>query len=190
MKGCRPLTPEEVESTLKAISDRRYNLRDKLMFQLGLKAGFRVSEILSLKIKDVYQFGKIPERVSVQRRNMKGKKESRSVILHKSVMEAITEYLASREDLNPDSPLFLNQNKTKAISRQQSWNILKDAYKICALTGKLGTHSGRKTFSKDIYEKSGHCLIKTSKALGHRDIKTTIEYLSFTDSEVDNLITG
>lgn len=190
MKGCRPLTPEEVESTLKVISERRYSLRDTLMFQLGLKAGFRVSEILSLKVKDVFQFGQVPKYITVQRRNVKGKKEGQSVITHDYVKKAILEYLESMPDLTPESPLFLNQNKTKAISRQQGWNILKDAYKVCCLTGNLGTHSARKTFSENIYEKSGRCLIRTQKALRHRDVKTTIAYLSFADSEIDNLITG
>lgn len=187
MKGCRPLTDSEKEQVINAI-DGRHCLRDRLLVILGIYAGFRVSEILSLRVKDVFQNGQIPNHVSVQRCNMKGKREGRSVVLHKAVKDAILQYILGSVAVTPDSPLFLNQLRTKAISRQQAWNIVKDAFAACGLTGKLGTHSLRKTMARNVYEKSGHCLLKTKKALGHTDIRTTEKYLSFAESEVEDII--
>ncbi len=189
MKGCRPLTEDEKVQVLNAI-DGRHQLRDRLLVVLGIYAGFRISEILSLKVKDVFQKGTIPAHVTVQRRNLKGKREGRSVVLHQVVKDAIVEYILSNPHITPESPLFLNQSGTKAISRQQAWNILEYAYAACGLTGTLGCHSLRKTFAASVYERSGHCLLKTKRALGHTDIRTTEKYLSFAESEVENLITG
>lgn len=189
MKGCRPLTENEKNQVLAAI-DGRYQLRDRLLVLLGIYAGFRISEILSLKVKDVYQNGIVPNHVTVQRRNLKGKREGRSVVLHQAAKTAIIEYVQNTPRLSHDSPLFLNQLGTKAISRQQAWNILEYAYSACGLTGTLGCHSLRKTFAASIYERSGHCLLKTKKALGHTDVRTTEKYLSFAESEVEDLISN
>lgn len=188
MKGCRPLNEQEKKDVLASISGR-YALRDRLIFIFGVYAGFRISEILSLKVKDVFQNGVIPNHVTVQRRNVKGKREGRTVVLHQNVKDAIIEYILSEVHINPEAPLFLSQvGKNKAISRQQAWNILEAAYLACNLTGKLGCHSLRKSFALNAYKKSGHCLIKTKKALGHSDIRTTEKYLSFAESEIEDLI--
>lgn len=189
MKGCRPLTDDEKTKVLASIKTR-YEDRDKLLVLLGIYAGFRISEILSLKVRDVWQNGTIPSHVTVQRRNVKHRREGRSVVLHEAVKAAIRRYLSGREGLSPDSPLFLSQWKTKAISRQQAWNILEKAFSDAKLTGKLGTHSLRKTFAASVYDRSNHCLLRTKRALGHTDIRTTEAYLSFADSDVEDLIAG
>ena len=51
MKGCRPLTDPEI----LAVKDGFVRTRDKALFILGLKTGLRISELLSLKVGDVYQ---------------------------------------------------------------------------------------------------------------------------------------
>lgn len=187
MKGCRPLTDAEKAQVLESV-DGRFQLRDRLLVTFGVYAGFRISEILSLTVEDVFQNGVIPNHVTVKRRNLKGKREGRTIVIHEAIKEALIAYLLSRPNLTPASPLFLNQAGTKAISRQQAWNIVEAAFTACGLTGTLGTHSLRKTFAASVYKRSGHCLLKTKKALGHTDIRTTEKYLSFTDEEVEDLI--
>lgn len=187
MKGCRPLTETEKSQVIDAINGR-YQLRDRLILVFGIYAGFRISEILSLRVKDVFQNGVVPNHVTVQRRNVKGKREGRTVVLHPAIKDAVIQYLLSNLGLSPDAPLFVNQSGTKAISRQQAWNIVESAFSACGLTGTLGTHSLRKTFALNAYEKSGHCLLRTKRALGHTDIRTTEKYLSFAESEVEDLI--
>lgn len=187
MKGCRPLTENEKNQVIGAINGR-HHLRDKLIVVFGIYAGFRISEILSLKVRDVFQNGIVPNHVTVQRRNVKGKREGRTVVLHPVIKDSIVEYLLANMHLSADSELFLNQSGTKAISRQQAWNIVEAAFAACNLTGTLGTHSLRKTFALNAYEKSGHCLLKTKRALGHTDIRTTEKYLSFAENEVEELI--
>lgn len=66
-----------------------------------------------------------------------------------------------------------------------AWRILKEAYESNEMTGKLGTHSMRKTFADRIYDKLDRDLVKTQKALGHRNINSTVQYLSFREEEID-----
>jgi site-specific recombinase XerD len=56
------------------------------------------------------------------------------------------------------------------------------------LRGKLGTHTMRKTFANNVHERLGRDLVKTQRALGQKNITTTILYLSFRDDEITQAI--
>ena len=66
--------------------------------------------------------------------------------------------------------------------------MLRDAYESNELTGKLGTHSMRKTFANKVYDALNNDLVKTQRALGHRNINSTVSYLSFREEEIDQAI--
>jgi integrase len=72
MIGSRPLTNDEITSVLRAFSGT-YAARDRALFVIGLKSGFRISEMLSLRVQDVWRGGKVVEAVSVAQKRMKGK---------------------------------------------------------------------------------------------------------------------
>jgi integrase len=61
---------------------------------------------------------------------------------------------------------------------------LTEAYWTNELTGKLGTHAMRKTFATKVYTRLQHDLVKTQRALGHRNINSTVAYLSFCEDDV------
>jgi integrase len=52
MRGCRPLKEREIQRILKSL-DGRYAARDRALILLGIKSGFRISELLSLRLSDV-----------------------------------------------------------------------------------------------------------------------------------------
>jgi integrase len=49
MPGCRPLTDDEVDLVLQSFGGR-YALRDRALFCLGIYTGFRITELLSLRL--------------------------------------------------------------------------------------------------------------------------------------------
>jgi site-specific recombinase XerD len=151
MKGCRPLTDTEVALVVKSFGGT-YASRDKALFVLGIKSGFRISELLSLTIGDVYAHGQVVARVTVRRAHMK------------------------RKGVN------------RPICRETANQILHDAYASNGLSGKLGTHSMRKTFANHVYDKLGHDLVKTQRAMGHKNINSTVSYLSFCEDDIDQPI--
>jgi integrase len=188
MIGSRPLTNDEITSVLKAFSGA-YAARDRALFILGLKSGFRISEMLSLRVQDVWKNGKVVEAVSVARKQMKGKVGARRVPLNHEAARAIHEWLDVMGTNRPDAPLFESQRKGKGIDRTQAYRILEGAYDAAGLTGKLGTHAMRKTFAHGVYEALSHDLVKTQRALGHKNINSTVSYLGFgTDAEVNEAI--
>lgn len=192
MKGSRPLTESEVEKILAFLASSSYPARNRALFILGVKTGFRISELLSLKVRDVVQNGNLVDRIAVERKNMKRKREGRTVVLHAEAIQAIAELLSElqlRSHAQPAGPLFRSRLRSpRAMSRVTAWEMLKGAYAACGLTGKLGTHCMRKTFAKKIYAKLGKDLIRTQKALGHASVNSTVSYLSFSDEEIDDAI--
>ncbi len=184
MIGSRPLTTEEVAR----VSDK-LGARDRMMFVLGLKTGFRVQELLSLQVSDVIRDdGEIVDVVSVSRQNMKGKVSGRTVALHRDAKLAIDKWRRSCPlDSVPDAPLFAGPSGV-AISRVQAWRVLTAAYRAAGVFGKLGTHAMRKTFANRVYNKLGKDLPRTQKALGHVTMSSTVSYIAFADAEVDKAV--
>lgn len=185
MKGMRPLTDAEVARVLAQLKPR-----DRCFFVLGLRTGFRVSELLSLSLGDVWQNGAVPAAVAVARKAMKGQGEGRTVPLHpqaRTELDAWAGELVAR-GAGPGAPLFPSQ-KGGAISRMQAWALLTQAYKRAGLSGRgIGIHGLRKTFAGKVYERLGHDLIKTQQAMGHKSVTSTAAYLSFADSDVNAAI--
>ena len=54
MKGTRPLSTEEILKVSEHFAGM-YEIRNKTLFMLGVSVGGRISELLALKIEDVYQ---------------------------------------------------------------------------------------------------------------------------------------
>lgn len=188
MKGSRPLTDAEIRRVTASFKGA-HSARDRALFLLGVRSGFRVSEILSLRFADLLHGGKIAERVTVSRRAMKGKTEGRSVVLHSEARAAL-EVLAAelRREGNIDPLDFVFQSRkgdNSPIGRVQAWRVLNAAFQGLRLAGKLGTHSMRKSFANRVYERLGFDLIRTQAALGHRNIGSTVAYLSFREADID-----
>lgn len=183
MNGCRPLTTEEVDRAID-----HFALRDKAMFMIGLKAGFRISEVLSVKVPDVLRpDGEISETLTVSRQNMKGKVSSRTVALHRDARLAIKNYLIGTPELDAQGYLFPGP-EGKPLSRVQAWRIIKKAFAESNIFGRLGTHTMRKTFADRVYKRLKGDLRKTQEALGHRVITSTASYVSFTQTEIDEAV--
>jgi integrase len=130
---------------------------------------------------------------------MKKKTEGHSVPLHPEARAALSVWLEVltrmlKGPLAPHTPVFCSHVRDtatglrRAISREQAWRILKEAFGPNELTGKLGTHAMRKTFASRMYNKFGKDLVKVQRAMGHRNINSTVSYLSFREEEIDAAI--
>jgi site-specific recombinase XerD len=149
------------------------------------------------------QHGTVVGAITVQRRYMKGgkagKTSSRTVLVHPEARAALSVWLEALQKmlkgaLDPQTPVFCSRVRDaatglrRAISREQAWRLLTEAFEANELSGKLGTHAMRKTFANRMYEKLGHDLVKTQRALGHANINSTVQYLSFREEEIDAAI--
>lgn len=193
MKGCRPLTDQEADDVMASFGGV-FAARDRAVFALGRYTGERISAILKLKIGDIVQGGQVADRVVYQRRNRKGKTEGRTVMLHPKAKAALTAWineLAKGTVLVAGDYVFKSRNgANQPVSRIQYHRILKEAVQANELKGKVATHSMRKTFAENMYERLDHNIFKVQKALGHANINSTTNYLSFKEEEIESAIRG
>ena len=126
MKGCRALTDAEVQVALMSFGGR-YARRDQALFLLGIKSGFRVSEMLSLRWGDVLQQGHLVDRVTVPRRHMKQRREGRTVLLHPEAKGALAVWLRAGFGASPPAA------ETCVFRSRKGGTVRSVAARPCAL---------------------------------------------------------
>ena len=185
MNGMRPLSQIEQDQVIASLKLQR----DKTIFILGLKTGFRISELLSLKVGDVYQDGQVVGRIRVLKRNTKTK-QTRELPLHTVAKESIQSLLGTfKAGLDKDMYLFQSREGiNQSIDRTTYHKILASAIKANKIMGRTSTHSMRKTFAKAVYERLNYDLVSTCKALGHSSILNTVRYIDFDNKKIDDAI--
>lgn len=194
MKGCRPLTDREADAIAESFGGP-YAARDRAVFALGRYTGERISAILALRIGDIVQAGRLTDSVIYRRANRKGKTESRIVALHPKAKRALTSWinqLAKAGHLTADDYVFPSRkgHGRQPISRVQYHRILKDAVQVNDLSGNLATHAMRKTFAEAMRKAFGGDIYRIQKAMGHKNINSTVAYLSFNEGDIEKAIKG
>ena len=190
MKGSRPLTRQQVKGLLALTS----SIREQTLLTLGFCTGYRISELLSLKVADVSTNGIIHSHVTVKAANTKTK-TGRSVLLNADAQKALRRLVdVIGTNANGQSPLFVSRKhdangNLKAISRQQAHDLLKALFAKIGEFGNVSTHTLRKTFAARIYEQTGKLEI-VQIALGHKSINSTISYLAFGNDDLNRAIMG
>jgi len=197
MAGTRPLTDEEQTRLMTALP----RLRDRLLVLCGLFTGFRVGELLKLKVGDVWSDGAPRPTVKIARRFLKGGRGRRKkgvvtrvVPMHSALRAVISSYVADRYGVLPPDPddfLFRSRKGANApISFTQAWRLLTTAAALSGIFDRIATHSLRKTFVRSIYELTGHDLCVTQEAVGHKSPLTTRRYLDENAEKVQTAIMG
>ena len=188
MKGCRPLNRLERKAALASCHDGR----ERALLALGFATGYRISELLSLTIADVLNANGQPAKwVSVKAGKTKTK-EGRTVALNSDAGQFAAE-LARRllaGGCARNAALFQGQKSgmLKPISRIHAWRLITALFARAEVSGSVSTHSLRKTFAAECYRLLGGALEKVQIALGHKSITSTVAYLSFRHSEIDEAL--
>jgi integrase len=193
-----PLSPSQ-EGAVRSVL-RIFPLRDQTLVLLGLHTGFRIHELLSIRVDQVWTGTEVRESLRVERSALKGGKgafrrrvTSRRVPLHPNAAEAIQAYLEQRLRLGPlpeNTPLFPSRKHGQVLSPSQASRVIGRILASAGLSesANWGTHSLRKTFARRVYEQSGNDIALTRCALGHRSITTTQQYLGFSESDAAQII--
>jgi integrase/recombinase XerD len=161
-----------VERLLAAPSiDEPMVFRDRAMLELAYGAGLRVSEWITLGIRDVL-FDDMLVRVFG-----KGGKE-RLVPIGRSAIGAVALYL---RELRPrlergegKGILFLNA-RGEPLTRMGAWKILRRHVTTAGLAKRVTPHTLRHSFATHLLE-NGADLRAVQEMLGHADISTTQIY--------------
>ncbi len=181
MKGTRPLDNTEIRK-VSAAFDGTFAIRNRSLFMLGVSVGGRISELIVLKVNDVWQNGKPVADLLFDRNIVKGGEVSRAVPVNVDGRQAIEDLIAWHielyGDVDPKRPLFPSRNGQglKTMTRIAAHNALKNAFEAAGLNGKLGTHSLRKSYAQRLYEQTND-IYAVQEMLGHKSVVTTQRYL-------------
>ena len=181
MKGTRPLDNTEIRKISDAFNGV-FAVRNRSLFILGVSVGGRISELLALKVNDVWQNNKPVKDLLFDRNIVKGGEVSRAVPVNIDGREAIEDLIAWQTELygdaDPTRPLFPSRKGQglKTMTRIAAHNALKGAFEAAGLNGKLGTHSLRKSYAQRLYEQTND-IYAVQEMLGHKSVVTTQRYL-------------
>jgi len=166
------LSVEEAKKLLAAPTlDDNMVFRDRALLELAYGAGLRVSEWISLTVRDLLL------EEGLVRVFGKGSKE-RLVPIGRSAIGAVAVYL---RELRPKLEkgegkgiLFLNA-RGKPLTRMGAWKILRGYVERAEITKHVTPHTLRHSFATHLLE-GGADLRAVQEMLGHVDISTTQIY--------------
>lgn len=151
--------------------------RDRVLVEIGLNCGLRISDLLNIKVKD------ITDNCHINLNESKTGK-SRKVKLNPKVKEIVHEYIEDA-DLAGDDYLFQSrQGNNKPIGRSQAYRILNKMADKAGLDIKVGTHTLRKTFGYHHYRQFKD-VAQLQAIFNHNSPDTTLDYIGVTQEEID-----
>ncbi len=147
-------------------------LRDKAILETFYACGLRVSELINLKLSDLFFEEEIIRAFG------KGSKE-RLIPIGSSAREWITNYLKQsrpllQKKMKSENYLFLNSRGSK-FSRMGIWKIVERYVKEAGIEKEVHPHTFRHSFATHLLE-GGADLRAVQEMLGHADISTTQIY--------------
>lgn len=175
-----------LDITLAAEEDNENNIRDYAIITLFLNCGIRLSELVSINIKDI-TFSECKLNVIG-----KGNKE-RTIYLNKACMNAITNYIDNarpKEGIKYDSKdaLFLSKRRERISNRTVQYIVKKELQQAGLDTKKYSVHKLRHTAATLMYQYGNIDIRALQELLGHKSISTTEIYTHVDNSQVRNAV--
>ncbi|KXY16184.1 tyrosine-type recombinase/integrase [Bacillus cereus] len=164
MNIVQPIRDKEIIQEIKEFY-KEQNERNYILFLLGINTGFRISDILRLRVGDVEGWNiVVREKKTRKIKDVKMPSELKRAIRNYTKGKPKNEYLIKSRN-----------GKNKPITRAMAYIILNQAAEEFGLE-RIGTHSLRKTYGYHHY-KQFKDVVALQKMLNHTDQKETLRYI-------------
>lgn len=168
------LSVEEVESMLESFNpNSTYGIRNRAMLETMYATGIRVSELINLKLTDLFLDTSFIQVVGKNNRE-------RMIPIGDDAIQAIERYIEqvrnNQQNIQEESSnvLFLNHRGSK-MTRVMAFKIVKDAAANAGIDKNVSPHTVRHSFATHLVE-GGANLRAVQDMLGHESIATTEVY--------------
>lgn len=163
---------EEIAKYLK-----NTNLRNYILFGIGIYSGLRISDILKLKVRDV----KNRDLISIR----EGKtRKLKTFAINPNIKRELNKYCEGKD---PNEYLIKSrEGGNKSLTRAMAYNILRETGEMFGVNS-LGTHSLRKTFGYHFYLKYKD-VVSLQKMFNHTDPSITLRYIGIEQSYFNKLM--
>lgn len=162
---------KDIGKYFKERSERNY-----IMYLLGIYSGLRITDILSLQVKDV------KSKNSISIREQKTGKQ-RIFPINPFLKRALESYIYDNE-LDMDEYLIRSPGKNnKPITRDMAYKIMGQVAEYFGLYN-IGTHTLRKTFGYHFYLQTKD-IVTLQKIFNHSDPSITLIYIGIEQSKIN-----
>ena len=168
------LTTDEIDLIIaNARLNKNNGLRNETIIEVLYSCGLRVSELINLKISDLYLSEQLLKVIG------KGNKE-RFVPISQTAKKLVVQYIEFVRNSNKvkkghEDTLFIN-NRGKKLTRIMIYTILNSISQEIGIKKKVSPHVLRHSFATHLIE-NGADIISIQKMMGHENIVTTEKYL-------------
>lgn len=171
---------------------KHQNVRNYLMFVLGINSALRISDLLGIKVGDIRKKnGEIRNRLDL--REGKTNKEKKYKISH-NAKEALgfyfnnidTELYYGHKGIEKTDYLFASQKSPHTpINRTWAWELIKRAARAVGVSENISCHSLRKTWGYMARKYEDLPISIIMEKLNHNDEATTLRYIGIIQEEVE-----
>ncbi|MFZ5989728.1 MAG: tyrosine-type recombinase/integrase [Bacillota bacterium] len=180
------MTVEPIRENAK-IKKMYHYLKEKdpkyaLLFKFGLNTGLRISDILPVMVKDIFNEGGEFRDYLVICEKKTGKEKK--IKLNSTLREALKSYVKSFE-LTSECYIF-SSKKGNYIGRIQAYRVLKEAAELIGVQN-FGTHSLRKTWGYWTYKISKYNIGLIMDTFNHSSPAITLRYIGVNQDQKDEL---
>ncbi|MGY4884295.1 MAG: site-specific tyrosine recombinase/integron integrase [Nanobdellota archaeon] len=167
------LTKEEVKTLINVIDTKK----SKLMVSLMYACGFRVSELVNLKVKDL----NFEEKVGSVRQG-KGKKD-RVFNIPEFLLEDLKDQAEKQKEEKKE---YLFTGPKGKLSERNLQKIISSASRRAKINKDVHCHTLRHSFATHLLE-NGTDIRKIQELLGHSDLSTTQIYTHISREELKKI---
>jgi len=171
---------KDIKAISKLTSD---NVRDHLLFIMGINNGLRAGDLVKLKVKDV-QHMKVGDTLTIK----EGKTGKDNIlVINKTVYRALRNYLGA---VQPDDNAFVfaSRKGDGHIQSQAVSKLVKKWTMAINLKGNYGAHTLRKTWGYIQRTVHGVGFEIICKRYNHSSPAITMRYLGIQDKEVHSTL--
>lgn len=161
---------------IRKILDKTNNAKHRLLLALTYGAGLRVSEVVSLKVKDLNL-----EELTIHIKSSKGKKD-RITIFPNKLKDNLKNLITGKDK---DDFVFPSQ-RGGDLSTRTAQKVFKDSLKKAHIKKDATFHSLRHSFATHLLE-DGVDVRYVQELLGHQNIRTTQRYTQVTNPKLKNI---
>ena len=161
---------------------KRGQFRNYALIVLGVYTALRISDLLALEWNNVYDFERGLFRTHVMITEKKTGKHKK-IALNSRAVSALRLLLPHKYGLY----IFSNNRKNPApISRIQAWRIVRAAAEYADLSGRISSHSLRKTFGYHAWV-NGASPVVIMDIYNHSNYEITRRYLGVSQDDRDKV---
>jgi len=182
-KQAKTLSEKQIKLVLLHLTTTRHPTRNRVIFLLSVKSGFRAKEIADLRWKMLMSSdGQMMNEIHLTNTASKGKSSGRVITIHKELKKSLIELyeqVSNKKSFDIENAFVITTERSQKTSPQTIVNTFQRWYSDLGFIG-ASSHSGRRTFITNVAKKIssvGGSMRDVQSLAGHSNLQTTQRYI-------------